>query len=749
MAKRPPHISTGEAPMVRDRDWIRNSFLLPHLPKDPTKSILTADDKKWLYFTSAAFKFTNTGLGSSLILNPPPKYTRFADIPIGTQVMGPGRLGAGAKDTPGRDRMNANGLGRYYSESIDDNSYNIHMRFGHPHYKGLITFFTGFYDSDASRLAREGRFANGIFYRIGQVIGTTVMLPMFPLIFAYKAAQYILSTPSTSYYTSKPSMALYWARVNMIALEIAMNKGLIPRGKSGVNGGDKDMYAAANMQPDVGYGRQDYVNQHKMLMAMAPRWFNGGLLDIQSLIGNAQHMQNESHERLQAIAESANSPEDLRKKMEAHVMSYGYNMGLRGMSMAEYLESYHESRFGSIEYGRTDPWADMAKASQEANAPGVDNSGGDLAGDGGQAGAGVSQEAIDTANEQALAYSSRDGDIQPVLREETMPDGSVMLRSTGSNANEANIRKHVEDVAHSATEWLHLRVDSVDSVSESFSNSTSPSEIQSKLNGFASQNQAARFSLSDFNTGFGAIDGVVKAVRDTISGVASGLQLDGIIAMTGSAFVDIPERWDNSSASMPTSSYTLELRAPYGNALSEFINIDVPLACLLAGALPMSHGNQSYGSPFLCELYCKGRNAIRLGMIDSLSITRGTGNLAWSAEGHALGVDVSFQVKDLSSVMHAPIGTHVNSINPFAGIFARDTAWNDYMAVLGNMSLEDMMTKGHRISLNIAKKEAYYRNLVSPAGIASKVMGTSPGRAIQAIMRETGNGNSGLSSSGM
>lgn len=752
MAKSAPHISTGESPMLKDKDWIRNSFLLPHVPNQPTKGTLTDDDRKWLYYTSAAFKFKNTGLGMHHILNPPPKYTRFADIPIGTQVAGPGRLAAGSKDIPGRDRMMSNGLGRYYSEQLDDNSYNIHMRFGQPQYKGLVTFFTGFYDSDVSRLAREGRFAEGIFFRLGQVIGTAVILPIIPIILAYKLAKYVLSTPTTSYYNSKPAMALYWARVNMIALEIAMNKGLIPRGKSGVDDKDTDMYAAAGMAPDVGFTKQDYENQYNILIKLAPNWFRGGLLDVQALLANAQHMQNESTERLEQIAEGASSPEDLRKKMEAHIVTYGHNNSLRGMALNEYLKSYHESRLGDMEHASPDPWKDMTDASKAAGptaAQPTDESGG-LDGDGGAPTAAITQESIDDANEKARAYATHDGSIQPVLIEETMEDGSVILVSSGSNANEANVRKHISDTSHSANEWLHLKVDAIESVSESFNNQTAPSEIQSKLNGFASTNQAARFSMSDFNTGFGIIDGVVKAVRDTISGVASGMQLDGIIAMTGSAFVDIPERWENSSASMPSSSYTLELRAPYGNPLSEFINIDVPLACLLAAALPMSHGNQSYGSPFLCELYVKGRNAIRLGMINSLSITRGTGNMGWSNSGHAIGVDISFEVKDLSTVMHAPIQTHVNSINPFAGIFTRETPWNDYMAVLGNMSIEDMHTKGHRMALNFAKKEAYYRNLVSPTGIANLVVSGNPvGRAVQTIMRETGNGNSAFKTSGM
>ena len=46
------------------------------------------------------------------------------------------------------------------------------------------------------------------------------------------------------------------------------------------------------------------------------------------------------------------------------------------------------------------------------------------------------------------------------------------------------------------------------------------------------------------------------------------------------------------------------------------------------------------------------------------------------------GVDLSFTVKDLSTVMHAPIDYGMTSLNPLKGIIPRDTAFNDYMSVL-------------------------------------------------------------------
>ena len=308
-----------------------------------------------------------------------------------------------------------------------------------------------------------------------------------------------------------------------------------------------------------------------------------------------------------------------------------------------------------------------------------------------------------------------------------------------------NVIDFIEQTLHHSLEWLILNVNPVTEVSESFSNNTSQSEIQNKINGIASANQGARFSLSDFNTGFSVIDNVIDVVKSTISGAASGVMLDGLVAMTGAAFADIPERWDSSSADISAStSYTMQLRSPYGNPLSQFLNIDVPLACLLAAALPISHGNQSYGEPFLVELYSPGKNVIRLGMISSLSITRGTGTVGWTQSGSPIGVDVSFTVKDLSTAVHAPIDTDMHSLLPWRGLMASDNTFHDYMAVLGNMSINDMTSNENRIAMNISQKISNYKRLVSPQNIANVILDNGAGRNVMRITQELGYANASI-----
>jgi hypothetical protein len=126
-------------------------------------------------------------------------------------------------------------------------------------------------------------------------------------------------------------------------------------------------------------------------------------------------------------------------------------------------------------------------------------------------------------------------------------------------------------------------------------------------------------------------------------------------SLGGSAFVDIPKHWTSASAELGRSTYTVQLRSAYGNPVSQLMNLYLPLAMLLAGALPLATGPQSYTSPFICELYDRGRRQVRLGIIDSLQITRGVGNLGFDDQGNAMGIDVSFSVLDLSNLIYLPI----------------------------------------------------------------------------------------------
>src|SRR5690606_23738872 len=102
------------------------------------------------------------------------------------------------------------------------------------------------------------------------------------------------------------------------------------------------------------------------------------------------------------------------------------------------------------------------------------------------------------------------------------------------------------------------------------------------------------------------------------------------------------------------------------------------------GALPLSTGQHSYTSPFLCQLFDRGRAQTRLGMIDSISITRGMHNLAFNRIGEPMSVEVSFSVVELSNILHMPIAKSFNPITDLSlsSIFDNESLYHDYIATL-------------------------------------------------------------------
>jgi len=257
-------------------------------------------------------------------------------------------------------------------------------------------------------------------------------------------------------------------------------------------------------------------------------------------------------------------------------------------------------------------------------------------------------------------------------------------------------------------------VDYTGPVDESFSSSTRESDISTTFNSLSAKGRSASFSFAGGNIDGGVLTGITDLIKGVSTGLMDAVHLSGLASLAGAAFVDIPQHWENSAANLPRMSYTMQLVSPYGNAMSQMINIYIPMAMLLSAALPISTGKQSYSSPFLVELYDQGKAQTRLGIIDSLTFVRGTTNLGFNKNKNFMSVDVSFSVKDLSSIMHMPINSGF-SLNPLKGVFDEDTVYTDYLHVLGSATLGQNIYPMRKLRENLANKANSFKALTSPA----------------------------------
>jgi hypothetical protein len=336
------------------------------------------------------------------------------------------------------------------------------------------------------------------------------------------------------------------------------------------------------------------------------------------------------------------------------------------------------------------------------------------------------------SNEKAMRSSSNESAERQDPTKGPVPHSAQNIDGWG---------KHMKAIFKDGAEFATFRVDHTGSVEESFQSSTGETDIAQKFNSASAQGRAAKFSLFGGNIDGGPIDAVKNGLGSIIEGGISGIPFIGSTIMpalkagAGAAYADIPEYWQNSSASMPRMSYTMQLVAPYGNPLSQMINIYIPLCMILAGALPLSTGKQSYTSPFLCQVFDQGRCQTRLGIIDSLQITRGVSNLGFNKKKQAMAIDVSFTVKDLSTVLHMPIATGF-ALDPLEGIFDEDTIFTDYISVLASNNLGKNIYVAQKFNKRLMARYRQIQQMTSPSFWAGYLHDMTPIGLLDVFFKE-------------
>lgn len=656
-----------------DSQWIRRSFLVRRDELDPQ-----TDDFEKRFFSSAQLDYTDTKPGGSICLNPPPQFTRFADIRIKSTLTGEASKG------------------RFYHESFTENSQIIHMRFGVEMHNSLTSFFTGFYSSSAASIARTGRAKTGIFYGAGKVAGFVVQLASWKLLavhFLGAAVQFLDKVPHTRFYYSRPTMPIYWNAVTTIVNHLAVNRGVVPR-----------VFGDATTQLDAGY--TGAAAGPKMNEIMPTIFGPKGSIDVYAIANRAKRRERQ---RMKLLDQRLNQAKALGITDVTKIVREVINQALPHPGGAEPSLEDAMSR-----------WFEAAKPKGDTDASASQN-----------------ESLTDVFGDKPSGTDAKSSFISSLVKfgEAELDDGSS---------------------------FVSLRVNTTGTVQNSFTNSVGESNLSSKINGMSADMRSKRFDFANGNLVGGAIGALFDAAKDAVTsfgaGVLDSVQMSGLATLAGNAFVDIPKYWQGSTATLPTSTYTIDLVSPYHNPISQVLNQDLILGVLLAGVMPKGTGPQSYTGPFLVELFDRGRCQTRLGMIDSLSITRGVGNVGWGQDGKALGITVTFTIVDMSSVLHMPmtenfsflqgaamaVGSAIDGDNGqvaaatlTGAAFTPDTAFSDLLAVYSGMSLNDQIYGSKNLKLNLTRQMAKYETWKSPAHIASFVGDTFPARMMSIFYRGT------------
>jgi len=625
-----------------DRSWIKSVFMISGADLDPLHA-------KNRYFSSADIKFTDTSMGGNIGINSKPQFTRYADIRVQGRRMDRNEVTVHTKGNIG--------MGRYYSEAIDDNEQNLYLEFGVPKFNSLFTFFTRSMDYKTTIVASTGR--SPIWYDLGKVVGNVAVFLMLPVIsvsiWMLKGLKnVILGDDSFNFYYLNPTMHTYWATVNTIVSSMATELGvLIPEFMPGGGKGQIGVPVRIN--------QADMAEMHKLMPDIIG---DDNYIDVFAIATRAQLMANRQLE-IQRLAHESFSDE----------------------------ESFHQAVTGPM---IKEPDNDFTSWLQD-----VLTSAGDLFN---------GEEKKGKEDDPAPATKQDPKDLQ------ALKDGTYKTTATEQkNTPIPSATEYFKSAVKGGGGHAIFKVEYVGSVTESFSNSVTDVPAGDKIKSIAKGARQANFSFAGGNVADG-VGNVVNAAKDIAAGALDSLSfgLSNIIpTLFGGAYIDIPKMWEDSSASLPKLSYNMKLISPYGNTISQIQNIYIPLAMIMAGTLPLAAGKASYTSPFICKAFLKGVHNVKLGMITDLSITRGTSNLAFNKQKRALALDVSFSITDFSQLMVAPVDASL--FGAFKSGIDDDSVFGRYISTLASRDLLTDMYTLPKAKMRLSKLKYGADSLMSPA----------------------------------
>ena len=661
---------------ILDSEWVGNSFMtktsdLPSYVKDNR------------FKSTASGKFTHTGLGGNIGINPRPQFTRYADVKATSDYTLKNNVRIA---TGGRENTNT-GMGRYYSESIDDNQQLVFLEFGIPKFNNILDFFLRAVDYQSSVLANTGRSTT--MYNLGNVAGGVVMLAAFPIVtlavWAVKTAtKFFTSSSIYSYYYLDQKMWMYWSTVNTIVSQLAVELGLLV---------PEFLDAQPEKTGSVRAGERVKINQDWMdnIKELLPNGIIGdkNYIDVFSIATRAQAIATAQQENEYKLFEQGISIDGYNKNQKSFfsgiINGINRKFTLGSHTVDKYLEDVmkHKDIISPI-----DNKQDVAKQvlSEEKK-----------------------KATLEALKEKAAEHTiDENGGVY-----ETVSEYVKKKASSFADAFDSSVRQ--------GGAYAVFYVDYTSTTTESFSNAIGDIETSGSIKQASTKSRNLKFDTAGGNI-IPGMDDIQNGLKDFAAGALNQITFGlGSVLETilGGAYIELLKKWEDSSMSLPTTTYNMELRSPYGNIISQLQNLYIPVSMLLAGVLPLATGKASYTSPFICSLYSKGVQNIKLGMITSVSIERGVSNLGRDTNRRPLAMNVSFQVTDFSTLMTSPVNTSAFS-GRFLFSMEDDTPLGNYLTVLGGRDLLTNKYGLYKLRLKLSKRSAILQQSISGSSLGMR-----------------------------
>jgi hypothetical protein len=723
--------SSSTLTQLQDNGWIRQSLFVPY--RGSAAGGMARDtDGSWRFNQSlsyASLMFEDTALGGSKVMNPKPQACRFADPKLSSIIATvQTNLDYTGKKSGRLDQNKTLGEGRWYAEKIAANVQYITLQAGTPITNSLTNFMTGFYDPYHADMINTG-VVGGMAFNIGAFVGYVVGFAIAPLYmlssFAYSTGKKIYADlarrPLSKFYYVKPTMAIYWSTVqgimNAITVNLRQQGGLNPgsliKGNDGATIIDKTSLTKDANSPN------DEADLAELVRVLPDVFLDEkGSINVKAVATRYERLADAHERKLMDIKNSYPKLADVTAAINTYLQTGLQPNDVPPMTYPD----IHSSLAG---YALTV--------------------------------AGMGTFLVDTLlfNKPAVQTTDKQGETIAIAATSIKDNKSVSSILKAETQLSMTVADHLQKYAdymeaelRDGSAFVSFAVDYERTVSESFSSTTKPSDIAGKMNDTSRVNREKLFSVANGNIGDSFIADSVESflglASKVVQGTADAVGLSGLAMLGGRAFVDIPEFWDSSDVTMPSTSYVIPLRSWSGHPTALLQNIYFPLAMLLPFAAARSAGRAAYSNPFYCKMWQKGYAQIQTGIVTSFSITRGAGNLGWNEFGQPIAVDVHITIKDLSSITHIPITVDLSlkDIISLAGtgyavsMFDEDTKFTDLMAVWSSLGLADQYYASNRWRIRNAKKQQNFDSFWTMDNLMTWARGTAGGDIVSFFVKQ-------------
>ena len=622
---------------VTDTDWVRNSLMVKGEEIDAT-----LDLKR--YYSSADAKMTDSSLGGAFACNARTQYTRYSDCR---------RMGRRKNILSPVSIYNSEfnlGMGQFYSEHLDDHAQLLFLEFGVAKFNSIANFLAASVDQPTSVMAKHA--AGDSMYQLGKAIGTVAQFLISKTWTVIALAVYgaktlmnvTLGSQHAKFYWLKPAMHVYWNTVNNLVSATAMEIGLV---QATIGTPPKDSVGAPVEVTEEDRNRTNNMFGNDVFGDIVSE---SGQIDVRKLINRAN------------------------RTVTAQVKASQLIEGKKQVSSTE----WEDFLYGDVEIPKAQPIEEFINDVLH----------------------GSTLYQIDNSKKKDDLKPDDKGSLFTMLADGSF--GDAMIETLRSET--ADLKHYLKSAMAGGARYAVFEVQYMGSQTVSFTNRTKDIPTKAGLNTIGGKSHDIHFATAGMNLIGAGLEKATMAVSDLAEGILSKVTFGAsnvLIALLGGGFIEMPQMWDDSEMSAVEHDFKMRLSTPYHHPMAEMQKKYIPMHMILAGALPLSTGKASYVSPLLCNAYLRGSVGIELGMIVGATITTEVGNIGKSMKGRSLAYDMTFKIRDFTTLLSAPIssmafGSIVNSID-------ESSAMGRFLAKLGSRDIYTTKFTLRRAGLRLAR----------------------------------------------